>query len=316
MNPYLFLLFLVAQTGCRQQAAPAALPQGIIEHAAAVQPDTNPPPPPIASVPELDKKFKYDFDQPTRNLVLEHPRLGEISGLSPSPEAGQLCAVSDEAGVIYFLDAQSGAVLRTLSFRLSGDFEGVEWTGKQLYAVKSDGDIFELEQYEGDQTNYLVYKTPLKKSDDTEGLCFDPNRNALLLVTKGKPENPDARHVYAFDLSTKTLLEKPLFTLNPETIEAARKKKGKDKNKEDKQYFSPSGMAIHPVTGHWYILSSAKRRLAIVDPSNFSILDVEKLDKDIFPQPEGICFSTSGVLYISSEGKGGSGRLLVFDPQN
>lgn len=314
MNPYLLLFFLFAPTGCREQDARAALPQDTFTDATEIQSDTNPPP--IAPVPELSKNFKYDLDQPIRNIILEHPRLMEISGLSPGPEKGQLCAVSDEAGVIYFLDAQTGAVLRTLSFRLSGDFEGVEWTGKQLYAVKSDGDIFELEQYEGEQTNYLVYKTPLKKSDDLEGLCFDPSRNALLVVTKGKPENADDRHVYAFDLTTKTLQEKPLFSLSPETIEAARKKKGKDKNKEDQQYFSPSGIAIHPVTGHWYIISSAKRRLAIVDPANFSILDVEKLDKDIFPQPEGICFDASGVLYISSEGKGGNGRLLVFAPQN
>jgi len=274
-------------------------------------------------------EFQYNLDKPTRVMMLEHPKLDEISGLSPAPVTGELCAISDESGDVYFLNSQTGTVVRSLSFRLTGDFEGVEWTGTCLYAMKSDGDLFEIDQYEGDHSSYVLHKTPLKKEQDIEGLCYDPKRNALLMVSKGKPESPMSRNVYAFDLKNKHFQEKPVFTWDPEQVEATRKKnktpvkdkdgkdkdKDKEKEKEDKEYFSPSGIAIHPVTGHVYVISSAKRRLAVFDPADGTILHVQKLDKDLFPQPEGICFFPDGVMYISSEGKGGKGRILVFHPQ-
>jgi uncharacterized protein YjiK len=274
-------------------------------------------------------EFQYDLDKPTRVMMLEHPKLDEISGLSPAPVTGELCAISDESGDVYFLNSQTGALVRSLSFRLTGDFEGVEWTGTCLYAMKSDGDLFEIDQYEGDHSSYVLHKTPLKKEQDIEGLCFDPKRNALLMVSKGKPESPISRNVYAFDLKNKQFQETPVFTWDPEQVEATRKKnktpvkdkdskdkeKDKEKEKEDKEYFSPSGIAIHPITGHVYVISSAKRRLAVFDPADGAILHVQKLDKEIFPQPEGICFFPDGVMYISSEGKGGKGRILVFHPQ-
>lgn len=38
------------------------------------------------------------------------------------------------------------------------------------------------------------------------------------------------------------------------------------------------------------------------------------IDKDLMPQPEGICFSPEGELYISSEGKKGEAwKLFEFD---
>jgi uncharacterized protein YjiK len=43
---------------------------------------------------------------------------------------------------------------------------------------------------------------------------------------------------------------------------------------------------------------------------------VQKLDKELLPQPEGICFSPDGIMFISSEGKGGKGRILVFQPRD
>jgi uncharacterized protein YjiK len=34
------------------------------------------------------------------------------------------------------------------------------------------------------------------------------------------------------------------------------------------------------------------------------------MNKDLFLQPEGLCFAPDGTLYISSEGKNGSKALL------
>ena len=45
-----------------------------------------------------------------------------------------------------------------------------------------------------------------------------------------------------------------------------------------------------------------------------SLLSFQFIDKDLMPQPEGICFSPEGKLYISSEGKKGDpGNLFEFN---
>ena len=43
------------------------------------------------------------------------------------------------------------------------------------------------------------------------------------------------------------------------------------------------------------------------------VLDVKELDPNEFRQPEGICFSPSGDMFISSEGQGGKGYILEFE---
>jgi secreted PhoX family phosphatase len=39
---------------------------------------------------------------------------------------------------------------------------------------------------------------------------------------------------------------------------------------------------------------------------------IEKLEKEILPQPEGITFDADGTLYIASEGRDGAARLCIF----
>jgi len=46
------------------------------------------------------------------------------------------------------------------------------------------------------------------------------------------------------------------------------------------------------------------------------MLAMIKLSPVIFPQPEGICFSPDGKLFIASEGAGRGGTILEFDPKN
>ncbi len=44
------------------------------------------------------------------------------------------------------------------------------------------------------------------------------------------------------------------------------------------------------------------------------IKSYQAIEKGLMPQPEGICFSPEGKLYISSEGKKGEpGNLFEFD---
>ena len=46
---------------------------------------------------------------------------------------------------------------------------------------------------------------------------------------------------------------------------------------------------------------------------NGQLVSFQAIDPDLMPQPEGICFSPDGTLFISSEGKKGDpGNLFEF----
>ena len=75
--------------------------------------------------------------------------------------------------------------------------------------------------------------------------------------------------------------------------------------------FSPSGIAVHPLTGDIYVTSSKGKMLLVMDPQG-KILHLVKMKKSIHPQPEGICFDADGTLYIANEGKEDKARIYKF----
>jgi uncharacterized protein YjiK len=251
----------------------------------------------------------YDLKNPSFIINLVSEELKEISGLSPTETPGVYLAIADEVGEIFFIDgAGGGVILRKVRFRDKGDFEGVEMVGKCLYAVKSDGDIFEVGCWDNDAISIREYKTPLKKADDVEGLCFDEKRFALLLSCKQNTDSAGLRRIFAFDLKSKQLSDKPVYTIDPDAVNRLVPLE------DDKHhYFSPSGIAIHPKTGDVYVISSAQKRLAVLDYQTGALRYAVRLDKKLLPQPEGIAFDAEGNLHLSSEGKKGEGLVLKFD---
>jgi uncharacterized protein YjiK len=266
---------------------------------------------PVAQVAVMP--IPYDLAAPAYTIDLKYPALQEISGLSPTKESGQLLCISDEAGVVYTINAQQNAaqvVIDSVVFRPKGDFEGVEMHPESglIYAIKSDGKLFEIRK-EG-TLNVHQYDTPLTEADDIESLGYDPVRKRLLIVCKGDPETKGQRDVWTWDPATKLLSDKPLFSLAWNlTIATVPFEDGVDK----KVAFSPSGIAVHPLTGHFYILSSTLKRLVIVDPNTGALLAAARLDKEIHQQPEGICFGPDGNLFVSNEAKKNKiATILVF----
>lgn len=258
----------------------------------------------------MTDSIPYNMEEPSVIINLVSEELKEISGLSPTDEPGIYCAIADERGEIFFVDGNGGGtILRRVLFREKGDFEGVEKVKKCLYAVKSDGDVYEITHWKSGQPKYTVYKTPLHKSDDVEGLGYDARRNALLLACKGDPDSSYRRSVYAFDLRSKQLSQAPVFTIDP--LEVNRQIPYSDADKP--HFFSPSGVAVHPITGDVYVISSALKRMVVLDYTTGAMRFAVRLDKKLLPQPEGISFDPEGNLYLSSEGKKGEGLLLRFD---
>ena len=68
---------------------------------------------------------------------------------------------------------------------------------------------------------------------------------------------------------------------------------------------------MHPLTGEWYVLTSAGKRLLITN-RQAQIIGTVPLDPKQFRQPEGICFAPNGDLFIASEGDGKKGSVMRF----
>ncbi len=62
-----------------------------------------------------------------------------------------------------------------------------------------------------------------------------------------------------------------------------------------------------------YLVSHAGKQLLVYDEEK-RIKAFIPLDKSLFKQPEGICFSPEGTLFISNESQGGRGNILTFKP--
>ncbi|MCC6282482.1 MAG: SdiA-regulated domain-containing protein [Saprospiraceae bacterium] len=251
----------------------------------------------------------YNLANPSHIINLVSEDLQEISGLSPTDSQGQYLAIADERGEIFFVDgAGGGAITRRVLFRDKGDFEGVEMVGHCLYAIKSNGDVYEIGRWKTKRMVVHEYETHLNKEDDVEGLGYDPKRRSLLLACKGNPDSSTLRQVFAFDLNSKELSETAVYTIDPLEVNRLVPKDPDENN----HFFSPSGIAVHPKTKDIYVLSTSQKRLVVLDYDSGTIKFAVRLNKKMLPQPEGIAFDRNGDMLLSSEGKKGEGLMYRF----
>jgi len=179
-----------------------------------------------------------------------------------------------------------------------------------VYALWSHGVLFKIGDW---QTNPSVekIKTFLSKDNNTEGLCYDPVSQKLLIACKDASnvatEKKTTKAVYQFDMAENKLSEQPFLLIHKKDFEAAS---------DQKIGFNPSAIAIHPITHDIYLLSTRENKCMAVYSHDGVFKTVQFIDAGLMPQPEGICFSPEGILYISSEGKKGDpGNLFEFMPK-
>lgn len=234
----------------------------------------------------------FNISNPEIKIELSK-ELKEISGLTWFND-NQLGVVQDEAGIFYILDANTGEITEKIKFALPGDFEGVETIGDCIYALTSSGTIFYFDKNKPNETKRI--NTPLTWKNDAEGLGYDAKNEQLLIICKesGNIKNSQKKGKSIFSLSVEghSFSRDPLATIKKSNIEKFIK--------VDK--FKPSGLAIDPISNDTYILASSGKILVILD-TDFKIKNAIKLPEKIYAQPEGICFSPKGDLFISNEGK-------------
>jgi len=274
-------------------------------------------------------EFAYDLDHPDDTYTLP-AYLEEISGLSYYGR-DKIACIQDEKGMIYVLNLEKEEISKKIEFGEDGDYEDITVEDKTAYVLRNDGRIYRVKDFTKKDRKVSKFDTPLKEKNDSEGLAYDPLTKGLLIACKGSPsidkEHPyeGYKAIYRFDLEKEELEKAPLFLIDLERLDSYKDQSAFEKLSvsvakrlrlvESETSFQPSGIAIDPRYGEIYIISSVGKLLIVLDRRG-KVKDVKELDPGLFRQPEGICFSPSGGLYISNEGQGGMGYILYFKPED
>ena len=238
-------------------------------------------------------EFPYDFDQTSASIKLPE-ELAEISGLAHKSQ-DLLFAIQDEEGKIYEVDYNNENYKLLIDFKSKGDFEGIAFLGPFFYVLKSDGDIYMVD-FDG---KYKKFTFPDNKGFDFEGVTVHSNKKSLIVACKrhGVKKKNKFIWLFSFDLESKKYMETPFLKYKKEAIH---------------EKFQPSGIAFSP-NGNMYLISAKSFTIAEFDTSK-KLVRTAQLPFLRYPQVEGICFASSGSLYISSEkGDQPRGRIIKLN---
>ena len=268
----------------------------------------------------IPKEFPYDLANATKKYKL-NKELHEISGLSFSSKKKLYC-VQDEKGIVYSYNLKEKSVKKEIKFGKDNDFEGVAIVGKKLYALKSNGTLYRIKNFnDPDKMKVRKIKTFLNSKYDTEGLCYDEENNQLLIACKRTPKKKkDLKYIYRFDLETQELSKKPYLKINIEDVYTMKNSGDTQKNYDKVMHkmganntlFNPSGIAVHPITNEIYIVSAEGNTLVVIGHDG-KLIHAVHLKKSLFKQPEGITFDSNGTMYISNEGHGEKATIKSFN---
>ncbi len=274
---------------------------------------------------QSDVLVAYDLENP--DGIYKLPAfLEEISGMSYYGK-GKIACIQDEKGNIYIMNLEQEKIVKSYKFGEDADYEDIAVVGNTAYVLRNNGHIYRIEDFKKKDRKVKKFNTLLKEKNDTEGLAFDPLSNSLLIACKGSPsiegDHPyeGYKAIYKFDLEKQELDRTPHFLIDLERLDSyidhsvftrlSLRVAKRLRLIESETSFQPSGIAIHPLYGEIYIVSSVGKLLIVLNRRG-KVLDVKELDPKIFRQPEGICFSPDGDMYISNEGQGGKGYILKF----
>lgn len=248
----------------------------------------------------------YDLEKPARHLRLPK-QLREVSGLAMLP-GNRLLAHDDEKGVVVEIGYPDGSIARAFTLGDRGvvaeDFEGIAAAEGRLYLVTSSGRLYEFgEGADGARVPYRRFETGLGRDFELEGLAYDPEQRALLLVTK----NPRKRKlegriaIYRWSIDSRELAGDGHILLEASAL--ARR--------IGKKRFQPSGLERHPVSGSYFLVAARQHAVAEITPQG-QVLAVAELPAGRHPQAEGISFASDNTLIVADEGAGKRARLSFY----
>lgn len=245
----------------------------------------------------------YDLNSPTK--IDLGPEMKEISGIRIDEQNKQIVALNDEQGKLYRLGMDGAIQGKAFKFAKKGDFEDLDFDGTYWYAIKSNGEVNRISGAFSDSSVTKEFPFP-EAGIEFETICFDKAKQKMFLITKTpKALNEGRVPAYILDTTSGSFQYDPYYS---PSVDEIAKLRGKEKSS-----FKPTSAAIHPITGDLYVLSVNDRLLAIMQ--NGEVKQVFKLTKSAFRQPEGICFSSNGDMFISNEGQEATANILQFKYQ-
>lgn len=259
------------------------------------------------------KSYSYDLDRVENKYFLPYV-LEEVSGLTYYQD-DQVAMINDEEGRLFIYDLKKRDIDKAIRFAGSGDYEGLEIIDQTAWVLKSNGDLYHFEISEARDVDADKIETPLSKDNDVEGLGYDPERNRLMLVCKGKSEinkhKIDGQAVYGYDLDQEDFKKNPEFVISRKKLESFYETSKDRAYDEGKITFRPSGIALHPFERRWYLIASTGKLLIVVDDDG-EIRASYPIPPRLLSQPEGICFLPNGNMLIASEGEGDRGYIIEY----
>ena len=251
----------------------------------------------------------YDFDKTTKTYEivkkwdLPNP-LDEISGMVWLGD-NKLACIQDEDGIIFIYDLSSSKIVNQLNFGGPGDYEAMSSLNDEFWVAESNGKLLRVNKRGGEEEPEEI-KLQFEYKNNIEGLAATPDGKFLISVKDRNLEKDDGDYkaIYSFDPATQTLSPDPAIKINFDdpAFEIVR-------SSNPGKLIRPSDLNFNPVSGDLYVLDAEVPKILILDSSG-NINSIHMLDPEEFFQPEGLCFSPSGRLFISNEGKGGDPNIL------
>ncbi|AVR46318.1 hypothetical protein C7S20_14180 [Christiangramia fulva] len=261
------------------------------------------------------EKMDYDFDDTTKTYEIVNKwnlpnALDEISGIAWISN-DRLACIEDEHGIIYIYDLKKSQIISRQKFGGSGDYEAITTMDSAYWVAESDGKLYKIPMNKMiSPENTTTYKTGFEYKNNIEGITATSDGKLLISVKDHnlKPKNEEqdekSKAVYTYDPVSQKLNEKASFRINiNDTIF-----KKVHTHEEDRKW-RPTDMQFHPITGELYMIDSEIPKVLVLNKEG-RIIKMHLLDPAEFFQPEGICFSPSGRIFISNEGKGGDPSIV------
>jgi uncharacterized protein YjiK len=231
--------------------------------------------------------------------------LNEISGIAWNPDF--MWAIDDEYGDLFQLKLETGEISGRIKFGKEEDYEDLVVLGDTAWVLRSNGDLYRVTNFLGNEPKTQHFESNLKGKNDFETLIKKPGTEDLWIMCKNCEEDKKGEaSIFQFDIQAGTFQKNPIATLKLDG--------GFGQNSgfaNESLPMEPSAAAFHPISGDLFIVSSVGKWL-LVTSSTFQPKSIHTLDQKLFVQPEGLSFDPAGNLYISNEGKNQKPNLLIF----
>jgi len=245
---------------------------------------------------------EYDLNHPIKiNLPLE---LDEISGINYYPKDTSIFAISDATGWLYKIYPDRKMLVEKWKFGKNADYEDLQLVDSTFYILSSNGNIVSLRFNGRDSLEVNHFEFPAEGKNEFETLYFDKTSKQLNLICKDcKSDNKNYVSVWSYNLVTNSYAPAS-FVIDANTLSKQMNVK--------KMKFRPSAATINPLTNELFILSAVNKSLVIAE-KNGLVKKAYPLTPNLYQQPEGIAFTSSGDLLISNEAdKEGPADIFVI----